>query len=129
MPNLKWLDDVLPDNDKWNQWRGNLIELRDNVKNNIDIGKTSCTRFFELHSFWMCLDLDPRIAALSEAKYAQFRSWFDQRLDDAVAAAEKVEQQTANSSPKGKWKYTRVVCKSVFFFICSLSTFFTLRLI
>ncbi|XP_048520538.1 dynamin-like 120 kDa protein, mitochondrial isoform X2 [Dendroctonus ponderosae] len=80
MPNLKWLDDVLPDNDKWNQWRGNLIELRDNVKNNIDI--------------------DPRIAALSEAKYAQLKSWFDQRLDDAVAAAEKVEQQSANSSSK-----------------------------
>ncbi|KAL1491006.1 hypothetical protein ABEB36_011668 [Hypothenemus hampei] len=73
LPDLKWLDDVLPDNEKWNEWRGSLIEFRENLKNNIEI--------------------DPRIKSLSEAKYAQFRNWFDQRLDDAVAAAEKVEQQ------------------------------------
>lgn len=28
----------MPDNDKWQQWRGNLIQLRDNVKDNIEIG-------------------------------------------------------------------------------------------
>lgn len=38
MPDLKWLDEVLPDNDKWQQWRGNLIEFKDNVKNNIELG-------------------------------------------------------------------------------------------
>lgn len=32
--------------------------------------------------------LDPRIKQLSEAKYNEFRSWFDKRLDDAIAAAE-----------------------------------------
>lgn len=64
---------MLPDNDKWNQWRGNLIEFKDSVKNNIDI--------------------DPRIKSLTEAKYGQFRSWFDQRLDDAIAAAEQQNAQ------------------------------------
>lgn len=79
MPDLKWLDEVLPDNEKFNQWRGNLIEFKDSLKNNIEI--------------------DPRIKALSEAKYAQFKTWFDQRLDDAVAAAEKVEQQSKQENP------------------------------
>lgn len=79
MPDLKWLEEVLPDNEKFNQWRGNLIEFKDSLKNNIEI--------------------DPRIKALSEAKYAQFKTWFDQRLDDAVAAAEKVEQQGKQENP------------------------------
>lgn len=39
--------------------------------------------------------LDPRIKAFSESKYNEFRNWFDQRLDDAIAAAETEE----NSSP------------------------------
>nr|XP_023012355.1 dynamin-like 120 kDa protein, mitochondrial isoform X2 [Leptinotarsa decemlineata] len=68
LPDLKWLDDVLPDNDKWQQWRGNLVEFKDNIKNNVQ--------------------MDPKIKALSEAKYKEFRNWFDQRLDDAIAAAE-----------------------------------------
>ncbi|XP_076269985.1 opa1 mitochondrial dynamin like GTPase isoform X1 [Rhynchophorus ferrugineus] len=72
LPDLKWLDEVLPDNDKWNEWRGNLIDFKDNMKNNINI--------------------DPRIKSLSEAKYNQLKTWFDHRLDDAIAAAEKAEQ-------------------------------------
>lgn len=40
MPDLKWLDEVLPDNDKWQQWRVNLVEFKDNIKNNIEIGKS-----------------------------------------------------------------------------------------
>lgn len=40
MPDLKWLDDVMPDNEKWQQWRGSLIDFKDNIKNNIEIGKS-----------------------------------------------------------------------------------------
>ncbi|KAJ8929318.1 hypothetical protein NQ314_018026 [Rhamnusium bicolor] len=36
--------------------------------------------------------INPRIKALSEAKYKQFRGWFDKRLDDAIAAAEAQEK-------------------------------------
>lgn len=39
---MKWLEDVLPDNDKWQQWRGSLIDFRDNVKDNIQIGIDDC---------------------------------------------------------------------------------------
>ncbi|XP_015835464.1 dynamin-like 120 kDa protein, mitochondrial isoform X2 [Tribolium castaneum] len=73
MPDLKWLDDVLPDNEKWQEWRGNLIEFKDNIKNNISI--------------------DPRIKSLTESKLSEFRTWFDQRLDDAIAAAEQQDGQ------------------------------------
>lgn len=69
LPDLKWLEDIFPDNDKWQQWRGSLVDIRDNVKNNIEI--------------------DPRIKALTENKYKEFKSWFDERLENAIEAAEK----------------------------------------
>lgn len=81
LPDLKWLDDVLPDNEKFNEWRGNLIEFKDSIKNNIEI--------------------DPRIKSLSEAKYAQLKGWFDQRLDDAIAAAENAEKVDKTNTDKG----------------------------
>lgn len=45
---------------------------------------------------------DPRLKALSEAKYNQFKTWFDQRLDDAIAAAEQPNNQLI-SSANGKY--------------------------
>lgn len=39
---------------------------------------------------------DPRLKALSETKYKEFRNWFDQRLDDAIAAAEAQENGNPN---------------------------------
>ncbi|XP_018319486.2 dynamin-like 120 kDa protein, mitochondrial, partial [Agrilus planipennis] len=81
LPDLKWLEDVMPDNDKWQQWRVSLIDLKDSVKNNIDI--------------------DPRLKALSEAKYNQFKNWFDERLNDAIAAAEQSEKESLPPSVSG----------------------------
>ncbi|XP_050512014.1 dynamin-like 120 kDa protein, mitochondrial isoform X1 [Diabrotica virgifera virgifera] len=76
LPDMKWLDEVLPDNEKFQQWRANLVDFKDNIKNNIE--------------------LDPRIKALTENKYNEFKSWFDQRLDDAIAAAEAQESAQPN---------------------------------
>lgn len=78
LPDMKWLDDVLPDNDKWHQWRTNLVDFKDNIKNSIE--------------------LDPRLKSLSENKYNEFKSWFDQRLDDAIAAAEAQESIQSNNN-------------------------------
>ncbi|XP_060516736.1 dynamin-like 120 kDa protein, mitochondrial isoform X2 [Cylas formicarius] len=89
MPDLKWLEEVLPDNEKWQEWRGNLIEFKDSIKDNIE--------------------LDPRIKSLSEAKYNQFRNWFDQRLDDAIAAAEKAENSTLSTEVKNEIQERAVV--------------------
>ncbi|KAK5646864.1 hypothetical protein RI129_005328 [Pyrocoelia pectoralis] len=74
LPDLKWLEDVLPDNDKWQQFRTSLIQLRDNVKDNIEV--------------------DPRIKELTHNKYREFRDWFDQRLEDAIAVTEKSNSET-----------------------------------
>lgn len=38
LPDLKWLDEVLPDNEKWQQFRGSLIQLKDSVAESIEIG-------------------------------------------------------------------------------------------
>ncbi|KRT78589.1 hypothetical protein AMK59_8121 [Oryctes borbonicus] len=73
LPDLKWLEDVMPDNDKWHQWRGSLIDFKNNVKDNIEI--------------------DPRIKAFSETKYKEFKDWFDQRLDNAIAATDQSNQE------------------------------------
>lgn len=45
---MKWLDDVMPDNERWQQWRGSLMQLRDNVKDNIEIG------VFEVFLYYYC---------------------------------------------------------------------------
>lgn len=74
LPDLKWLEDVMPDNDKWQQFRTSLIQLRDNVKDNIEI--------------------DPRIKEVTQTKYRELKDWFDHRLDNAIAAAEKSNHVT-----------------------------------
>nr|CAH7760052.1 unnamed protein product [Callosobruchus chinensis] len=86
----KWLEDVLPDNERFQQWRGNLVQFKDNIKNNIEI--------------------DPRLKALSESKYQEFKDWFDKRLDDAIAAAEAQEStQPAIEGAKNEIKQKSVV--------------------
>ncbi|PSN33964.1 hypothetical protein C0J52_19641 [Blattella germanica] len=40
LPDLKWLDEYLPKSDQWNSFRGSLLEIKDKVKDNIEIGKT-----------------------------------------------------------------------------------------
>nr|CAI5851634.1 unnamed protein product [Callosobruchus analis] len=90
LPDLKWLEDVLPDNERFQQWRGNLVQFKDNLKNNIEI--------------------DPRLRALSESKYKEFKDWFDKRLDDAIAAAEAQEgEQPAIEAAKNEMKQKSVV--------------------
>lgn len=74
LPDMKWLGEVLPDNDRWQEWRGSLITFTDNVKDSIEI--------------------DPRLKSLSQNKIKELKSWFDQRLDDAIEAAE------SNGAPK-----------------------------
>lgn len=37
----------MPDNEKWNEWRASLIQLRDGVKDNIEIG----SNFFSIQIY------------------------------------------------------------------------------
>lgn len=50
LPDMKWLEDVMPDNDKWHQWRGSLIDFKNNVKDNIEIGMWYITFTYILRS-------------------------------------------------------------------------------
>lgn len=36
---MQWLDDIMPDNEKWQQWRGSLISFKDQIKDSIEVGK------------------------------------------------------------------------------------------
>ncbi|XP_052869147.1 dynamin-like 120 kDa protein, mitochondrial isoform X2 [Anopheles cruzii] len=68
LPDMKWLEEVLPDNEKWAGFTKNLLAVKDAVKDSIEI--------------------DPRLKQLSENKMNEWRQWFDQRLDNAIEAAE-----------------------------------------
>lgn len=74
MPDMKWMKDLMPDDQQLNSMQRNLIDLRDSFKNSIE--------------------LDPRIKQLGEDKAAEWRRWFDTRLDDAIEAAAAAKAAT-----------------------------------
>ena len=42
LPDFKWLDDILPDNDQWNQFSHNLKGITNSVRDSIEIGNSLC---------------------------------------------------------------------------------------
>ncbi|XP_055532232.1 dynamin-like 120 kDa protein, mitochondrial isoform X1 [Wyeomyia smithii] len=78
LPDMKWLDEVLPDNEKWGKFTKSLLAIKDSVKDSIEI--------------------DPRLKQLSENKINEWREWFDQRLDNAIEAAETQQNPQIESS-------------------------------
>ncbi|XP_065093904.1 dynamin-like 120 kDa protein, mitochondrial isoform X2 [Ochlerotatus camptorhynchus] len=78
LPDMKWLEEVFPDNEKWGQFTRNLLAMKDSVKDSIEI--------------------DPRLKQLSENKMNEFREWFDKRLDNAIEAAETQQNPQIESS-------------------------------
>ncbi|XP_076757548.1 opa1 mitochondrial dynamin like GTPase isoform X1 [Xylocopa sonorina] len=74
MPDMSWLDNIFPNEEKWNNIRESFISVKEILSDKID--------------------LDPRIKQLGEAKYKEYREWFNQRLDDAIRAAEVNQNET-----------------------------------
>ncbi|XP_055837904.1 dynamin-like 120 kDa protein, mitochondrial isoform X2 [Episyrphus balteatus] len=68
LPDLKWLQDALPQGEKWSGFNKKLLEVGGLVKNAIEI--------------------DPKLKQLGEEKLAEWRMWFDTRLEDAIEAAD-----------------------------------------
>ncbi|XP_059224978.1 dynamin-like 120 kDa protein, mitochondrial isoform X4 [Stomoxys calcitrans] len=68
LPDLKWLEEALPQGEKWSQFSKTLMEIGGAVKDVIEI--------------------DPRLKQLGEDKVNEWRQWFDNRLDDAIEAAD-----------------------------------------
>ncbi|XP_033332567.2 opa1 mitochondrial dynamin like GTPase isoform X2 [Megalopta genalis] len=84
LPDMSWLDDFLPKNKEWQNFRGTLMTVKDSIANNIEI--------------------DPRIKQYGEAKYREYRNWFNQRLDDAIEAANDNGDDTSAAVPSKKTK-------------------------
>ncbi|XP_076625718.1 opa1 mitochondrial dynamin like GTPase isoform X2 [Colletes latitarsis] len=76
LPDMSWLNDWLPEESEWQNFRGTLISVKNSIVDKIEI--------------------DPRLKQYGEIKYREYKHWFDQRLDDAIKAAEvdKNESET-----------------------------------
>lgn len=85
---MKWLEDVFPDNDQWQSFSKSVGNLTHSLKNSIEI--------------------DPRLKKLSEDKMAEWRQWFDSRLDNAIEATE-IEASIDNA---GSMKLFQAFCSS-----------------
>ncbi|XP_023030640.1 dynamin-like 120 kDa protein, mitochondrial isoform X2 [Drosophila willistoni] len=86
LPDLKWLEDAMPQGERWSQFSRNLLEVGSVVKNAIDI--------------------DPKLKQLGEDKLTEWRSWFDSRLDDAIEAADIQGTQIIDTKEDLKAKTT-----------------------
>lgn len=43
LPDFKWLEDAMPQGERWSQFSRNLIEVGSLVKNAIEVGECPCT--------------------------------------------------------------------------------------
>ncbi|XP_055382335.1 dynamin-like 120 kDa protein, mitochondrial [Condylostylus longicornis] len=68
LPDLKWVEDIMPDNKQWVAFSRGLVSIRDGVAE--------------------ALTIDPELKKLSEEKISEWRAWFDSRLDNAIEAAD-----------------------------------------
>ncbi|CAK9818538.1 Dynamin-like 120 kDa protein, mitochondrial [Anthophora plagiata] len=73
MPDMSWLNNIFPNDEKWDNIRESLMSVKEVLSDK--------------------MELDPRIKQYGEAKYREYKEWFNQRLDDAIKAAEVNENQ------------------------------------
>lgn len=79
LPDTDWLKEMIPEVDI-DKFRQGLIGFKDNVKGKV--GE---------------LEMDPKLKEAGWEKYAEFKIWFDKRLD---AAIKKVEEEEAEDEAK-----------------------------
>jgi len=75
LPDTEWIKNVLPDVDVA-KFRHGLVSLKDTVKGKVDQ-----------------IQMDPNLKLAGWDKYAEFKIWFDQRLDIAIKKAEEEEER------------------------------------
>ncbi|CAG9789945.1 unnamed protein product [Diatraea saccharalis] len=90
LPDMGWLNDLLPDNEKWDRFTTTLITAKDKIGDQLQIGVPLT---LSLHS-------DPRLRDAGAAKAAELREWLAQRYEDAVAAAAANNATQMESAPK-----------------------------
>ncbi|XP_012270913.1 dynamin-like 120 kDa protein, mitochondrial isoform X2 [Orussus abietinus] len=89
LPDIKWISNLFPNEQQWQDFRGSLVSLTKNLADKVEI--------------------DPRVKELSEAKYNEYKEWFNQRLDNAIQAANnrRSESQNDDSSNHAKTELSK----------------------
>ncbi|CAB3236618.1 unnamed protein product [Arctia plantaginis] len=77
LPDMGWLNELLPDNDKWDQFTTTLIEAKEKISDQLQIGVP----------LTLSVQIDPRLRDMGIARASELREWLSQRYEDAVAAA------------------------------------------
>ncbi|XP_062531577.1 dynamin-like 120 kDa protein, mitochondrial isoform X4 [Bombyx mori] len=80
LPDMGWLNDLLPDNEQWDRFTTTLITAKDKIGDQLQI--------------------DPRLREAGVARTTELREWLAQRYEDAVAAAAVNNQQRLEPAPK-----------------------------
>ncbi|KAG7295389.1 hypothetical protein JYU34_022438 [Plutella xylostella] len=91
LPDMGWLNDLLPDNDQWDRFTTTLISAREKIGDNLQIG-----------GLRLSLTADPRLAEAGAARARELRVWLERRYEDAVAAAAATEGQMSRIEPAPK---------------------------
>ncbi|KAG6458988.1 hypothetical protein O3G_MSEX011142 [Manduca sexta] len=80
LPDMGWLNELLPDNEQWDRFTTTLINAKDKIGDQLQI--------------------DPRLRDAGLARAAELRGWIAQRYEDAVAAAAVSNAQQAEPTSK-----------------------------
>lgn len=68
LPDMTWIQDLLPPPEKVDAWQGSVMELRDKLK--------------DFH-------IDPKYSEMGRERMNSLKDWFDERLDKAIRATEE----------------------------------------
>ncbi|XP_033222925.1 dynamin-like 120 kDa protein, mitochondrial isoform X1 [Belonocnema kinseyi] len=79
---MSWINNIIPKEQQWHDSAQNLLQLKDKLLGNVHI--------------------DPRLKELGEAKYREYKRWFDQRLDNAIKAAESRQYDVQNGDSSNR---------------------------
>lgn len=67
LPSTDWIQDYIPDPERWQSIRGSMIDFKDKMKE---------------------IEIDPRLVEVGGSKFRSAKDWWNAKLDEAIAAAE-----------------------------------------
>uniref|UniRef100_A0A8D8XX81 Dynamin-like GTPase OPA1, mitochondrial n=2 Tax=Cacopsylla melanoneura TaxID=428564 RepID=A0A8D8XX81_9HEMI len=76
LPGTDWIQNYIPDPEKWQAIRGTMIDFKDKMKD---------------------IDIDPRLVEAGNSKFRSVKDWWNAKLDEAIAQAE-LDQQRAEQN-------------------------------
>lgn len=88
LPDMTWLEGLLPPPDKIDSWQQNAVEMKNKV---------------------LSYEVDPRLRQITRESYDSFRDWFEKRLDSALKASNEAEKES-------KFEFNIDICKLISLF-------------